>query len=131
MSIFKNIEINPGDHVAFRTSPSVIPLPHMEAAVVEVKDGRLEVFSTLLVPYRHSGFFSEEEVLEIEVFRPADEAVKMGSRGKFERGQRIACTIEKEGRVECTLYAAFDGVVSGWTDDGVNVTGGINQFEAA
>ena len=119
---FKGVELEIGDHIAFETSE--VPLPHVEAAVMGVKDGILDVFSTLLVPFQHSGFFSEDSVGEIEIVRKAKEAIP--STSPFEKDQEVTCEVKGTTR-RGFVIAAFDGIVVMKSGDDF-VTAGADLF---
>ena len=123
---FLGITLNTGDIVSL-TAKSV-PLPEVQVAVITVKDGELEVMSTLLAPFRHSGLFKEADVTSINVILPAEDAIPRESRGKkFKKGQHVSCDIKGE-KHEGFVIAAFDGIVSAQRIDGEYLTGGANHF---
>lgn len=123
--IFKGLELDIGDHITFKTSE--VPLPKVEAAVVEVKGDTLEVFSALLGPYQHSGMFAEDVVGRIEIVRKASEAIPLASRGKFVKNEEVIWNgpgLTREGKV----VAAFDGIVMIILPDGKFGTSGVSWF---
>jgi hypothetical protein len=131
--IFNGLQLQIGDLVAFTTS--AVPLPEVHAAVIDVKDGVLEVMSTLIVPFQHSGMFNAGEVQEIAVIYPADVAIPQESRDKsFRRGERVDVTVRGEDgvmvQVSGDVVAAFDGIVVARRQDGQLITGGASHFNA-
>ena len=123
---FLGITLKQGDIISL-TAKSV-PLSEVQVAVIAVKDGVLEVMSTLLAPFKHSGLFKEADVTSISVILPAEEAIPRESRGKqFKKGQHVSCDIKGE-KHEGFVIAAFDGIVSAQRVDGEYLTGGANHF---
>ncbi|MCC6639350.1 hypothetical protein IT409_02210 [Candidatus Falkowbacteria bacterium] len=126
MMIFLGVTLNPGDVVSLVAK--TVPLPEVQVAVITVSDGVLEVMSTLLAPFKHSGFFEEANVTSISVILPAEEVIPRESRGKqFKKGQHVSCDIKGE-KHEGFVIAAFDGIVSAQRIDGEYLTGGANHF---
>ncbi len=124
--VFKSVVLEVGDFVAF-TATSV-PLPEVQAAVVDVEDGVLEVMSTLLKPFQHSGKFREDEVGEIMVVYPAAIAIPQESgREDFAPQRRATCVFEGR-QYEGRIMAAFSGWVYMQADDGTPLTGSPNHF---
>jgi len=123
---FKGLPLESGDIVAFTTT-SVL-LPEVQATVIEVKDGVLEVLSTLLLPYKHIGRFKEEEVGQIELIYPAKIAVPRESgQKKFQKDQSVSTLVGKVSH-QGKVIAAFDGLVVARQDDGQLITGGASFF---
>ncbi|OGZ46574.1 MAG: hypothetical protein A3J55_02680 [Candidatus Ryanbacteria bacterium RIFCSPHIGHO2_02_FULL_45_17b] len=85
--VFKGIKLVTGDHIAF-TSKTVPPI---EAAFTDVDEGgNMNVFSSFLVPFRHNGRFSPDDVCRIKVLRHGGEAVAMEARNpKLHHGQKV------------------------------------------
>jgi hypothetical protein len=127
--IFKGQELHVGDFIAFQ-SP-LIPLPEIQAAVIDVKDGVLEIVSTLIAPFRQGGKFKETDVTsEIVIVYPAEEAIKKESRSwNFSKGQRVRVTVKGGEVMEGNVIAAFDGVIVAQRDDGLYITGGASFFK--
>ncbi len=127
--IFKNVALSAGDFIAFKT-PSV-PLQEVQAAVINVEDGKLEVMSTLLAPFQHSGIFTEAEVGEIIVVYPASISIPQESgKKKFIKDQKVSISL-KNGTTACgCVVAAFDGVVAARTNEGIFIVGGASFFTA-
>ena len=126
---FKNVELATGDLVEFVSGS--IPVPSIPAVVIDVKDGVLEVMSTFLVIFQHSGKFTPDEVLAIEVILPAAFAIPQESRGRnFTQFQKVTTSVNGQ---ECQgkVIAAFDGIVVAQQEDGELVSGGALRFEAA
>lgn len=140
---FKGLTLKPGDHVAFQAKK--IPLPHIEGAFTHVDEqGRMVVFSTLLVPFAHikdNGSFAADEIGQIEVVRSGAEAVPLEARNAALRhGQRVKSTIQGGRTFIGILLAAFDGIVTMWPEQQVGnkkfvadglVTGGSSHFAPA
>lgn len=135
--VFKGQTLHPGDIIAFTTS--IVPLPEVQAVVIAVHDGVLEVMSTLLAPFQHSGHFAENNVGQLLVICEAEEAIPRETRGKFSRGQAVRTSVHDRHHdrlaefrsVTGNVLAAFDGVVVMRCADGQLVTGGIDFFFAA
>jgi len=125
--IFKNETLEVGDYVAFQAS--AVPLPEVQAAVISVKNGNLEVISTLLVPFSHSGIFTEDEISKIKVIYPADITIPRESRGRsFTKGQLVSAEIKGVGTKSGKVIAAFDGIVVAQKKDGELITAGAMHF---
>lgn len=127
--IFKSVEVGTGDFVSFQAR--TVPLPEVQAAVVEVADGVLEVMSTILAPFQHNGKFTEAEVDRIMVVYPAAIAIPQESRGRgFSQSQMVSAVLSdgKEHRGE--VIAAFDGIVAARQSDGQLFAGGAMHFHA-
>ncbi len=123
---FKGVALLRGDFVAMRTR--TLPLPEVQAAVMEVKDGVLDVFSTMLAIFQHNGLFTEDEVIEIKVVYPAAEAIPRESRGKnFAQHERVAAVINGT-RYEGRVVAACDGIIAVHTDDGQTFSSGASHL---
>lgn len=125
---FKGITLTTGDIVAFISKS--LPV-EMQAAFTDVTDdGNMHVFSTLLVPFQHNGCFTSDDILEIKVVKSAKEAVSVEARNKsLYYGQEVKTAINDEN-VVCTIIAAFDGIVSYWSEIRKDfVTGGSKYFE--
>jgi hypothetical protein len=126
--LFKNREVNIGDIVVFQTS--VVPLPEVQAVVIDVKDGVLEVMSTLLTSFRHDGRFAENEVSRIESIYPAELAIPRESRGKgFIKGMFVSAQVKGKGIQIGRVGAALDGLVVVQREDGELITGGASFFQ--
>lgn len=126
---FKDKDLGVGDFVAFQTAS--VPLSEVQAAVIRVEDGVLEVLSTLLVPFQHNGRFTEEEVDMIEVIYPAEVAIPQESRGKrFAKGQHVSVELRDKSTEQGNVIAAFDGLIVAQREDGELITGGANFFNA-
>lgn len=127
--IFKAVEVEVGDFVSFQTR--VVPLPEVQAAVIGVVDGVLEVISTILVPFQHSGQFTEADVDQIIVVYPSAVAIPRESRGRgFTKNQRVAATLKDGTERQGEVIAAFDGIVVARKSDGQLFTGGAMHFYA-
>jgi len=126
--IFKNKQLGVGDYVAFQASS--VPLPEVQAVVIRVEDGVLEVLSTLLIPFQHDGRFSEDEVARIEVVYPAEVAIPKESRGKgFSKNQYVSVRFKDGSVCRGRVVAAFDGLVVARREDDELVTAGSSFFE--
>ncbi len=126
---FKGVQIQTGDRVAISTP--TIPLPcSIDACFTHIdEDGNLNVFSTLLVPFKHSGIFKENEIEEIKVTLPAEKAALMESRNEnLKHGMQVYCLIRDE-QMEGQLIGAFDGIVAAITPEGKFITGGSKHFK--
>ena len=127
--IFKGQQLETGDFVAFQTK--AVPLPEIQAAVIGVENGVLEVMSTFLTPFQHGGKFTEAEVDRIMVVYPAEVAIPQESRGKsFPRHQRVSVVVQDGEEHQGKVVAAFDGVVVARKGDGQLITGGASHFNA-
>lgn len=127
--IFKGVKVEIGDIVSFQTR--VVPLPEVQAAVVDVVDGVLEVISTFLVPFQHSGQFREADVDRIMVVYPAAVAIPQESRGRgFFQGQIVSAVLKDDQEHRGEVIAAFDGIVVARQSDGQLFTGGAMRFHA-
>lgn len=125
---FKGVTLEVGDYIAFTSDQ--VPLPHVEAAVIAVKDGVLEVLSTFLVPFQHSGLFMEEQVKNLEVIHPAEIAIPQESRGRrFAKGQEVLINLQGHD-VRAKVVSAFDGVVVARNGEDMLITAGALRFEA-
>ncbi len=120
----QNIEI--GDLVALRSN--AVPLPEVQAAVININSDEIEVLSTMLIPFKHNGKFKKGEVDEIVMIHPADYAIPQESRGKFQKEQTVTVTVK--GRKETgSVIAAFDGIiVAQRKKDGKFIVGGMSYF---
>jgi hypothetical protein len=128
---FKGIEVGTGDIVEIIAQS--VPLPSVQVAVIGVtSNGELNVMSTLLAPFKHSGLFPERDVSQIVPVRRAEEAIPMESRGKgFSKGQSVRTHLKKQGKtVHGQVIAAFDGIVVAKQSYGQLITGGASFFEA-
>lgn len=122
---FKGQNLEVGDFVAIQAKS--LPIPEVRAVVIDVKDGVLDVMSTLLVPFDHKGLFPEKDVVRIKVAYPASVAIQRESRGLFSKDQRVSAVVR--GKTEYgKVIAAFDGIVSILRNDGEHITGGANYF---
>jgi hypothetical protein len=74
---FKGIEVQLGDFIIF-TSPTV-PLPEVQAEVIDVTEGVLKVGCVFLGLFRHDGHFTEEEVEQLVVVKSFEETISMES----------------------------------------------------
>jgi hypothetical protein len=127
--LFKGQNLEVGDFVAFQTR--TVPLPEVQGAVIDVNGGVLEVLSTLLFPFRHSGSFTEDDVDCIMVVYLAEVAIPQESRGKgFAKHQRVGTTVRDGSAQFGEVIAAFDGIVVARRSDGELITGGASHFEA-
>ncbi|HRY60262.1 MAG TPA: hypothetical protein P5096_02700 [Patescibacteria group bacterium] len=127
--IFKNLQLETGDFVAFQTE--AVPLPEVQAAVIGIEDGVLEVMSTLLAPFQHNGKFTEDEVGQIMVVYPSAIAIPRESRGKnFSKHQGVSVIIKGGEEHRGEVVAAFDGIVVARRSDGELITGGASHFNA-
>mgnify|MGYP001178346980 CR=1 FL=1 len=127
--IFKNLQLETGDFVSFQTKS--VPLPEVQAAVIGVEDGVLEVMSTLLAPFQHNGKFTEDEVGRIMIVYPSAVAIPRESRGKnFSRHQKVSVTVKGGKKHRGEVVAAFDGIVVARRSDGELITGGASHFNA-
>ena len=108
-----------GDIIEF-SSPEV-PLPYVQAVVIEETPDHIEVMSTLLVPFQHSGTFQRDRINIAGVVCPASEAIKRETG--FDEGELLTCNIGK-GRA----VAGFDGIVVIQREDGELITGGSSHF---
>jgi len=125
--LFKGQQLETGDFVAFQSK--TVPLPEVQAAVIGIENGVLEVMSTLLAPLNHSGKFTEDDVDRIIVIYPAEVAIPQESRGKgFQKHQKVSFIIQGE-EYQGKIVAAFDGVVVARKSDGQLITGGVSQFD--
>lgn len=113
----------PGDYIDFR-HPDV-PLKEIQAAVIEDQGDNVEVMSTLLIPFKHSGIFDKARMTGTVVVHPAAVAVPQESRRDWMPGQMLT-TDDDEG----CLVAAFDGVVACKHKSGQYLTGGVSFFKA-
>lgn len=128
---FKGIEVGTGDIVEIIAHS--VPLPSVQVAVIGVTpNGELEIMSTLLAPFQHSGLFPESDVSQIVLVRRAEEAIPAESRGKgFSKGQPVHTYLKRQGEtVYGNVIAAFDGIVVARHSDGQFITGGASFFEA-
>jgi len=127
--IFKNQKMETGDFVAFKTK--AVPLPEVQAAVISVENGVLEVLSTILLPFKHGGKFTEAEVDQIMVVYPAEVAIPQESRGKgFPKNQKVSVVIKNGEKHYGEIVAAFDGIVVARKNDGQLITGGSMFFNS-
>ena len=124
---FKGVFLETGDFVAFQTN--AVPLPEVQAVVIRVKNGVLEVMSTVLTPFQHGGKFTEDEIGQIMVVHTADVAIPQESRGKnFAKNQKVSVEIKGGEIHHGEVVAAFDGVVVARQNDGQLITGGASFF---
>lgn len=122
---FKNVHLETGDFVSFQTK--IVPLPEVQAAVLDVKDGALIVMSTVLAPFETGGKFTEEQIDRIKVVYPANVAIKQESNGKLSNHQRVYCIAEGDTHYG-EIIAAFDGVAVMLKDNGEFIHGGVSHF---
>lgn len=126
--VFKGLEMETGDFVAFQTK--VVPLPEVQAVVIDVENGVLEVMSTILTVFKCGGKFRDDQVDRIMVVYKADVAIPQESRGKnFPKHQRVSVVV-KGKEYFGIIIAAFDGVVVMRGDDGQLITGGASFYNA-
>lgn len=120
-----------GDFIAFQSSD--VPLPEVQAVVIEDNGDTVEVLSTLLVPFQHSGTFKRSEMKNLMLVYPAGVAVPRESRRDWRRGQLLRVTKGPHENVVAPLLAAFDGVCVCKVPDfhGKWLTGGAAGFEKA
>lgn len=128
---FRGQELEIGDFVAF-TTPTV-PFPEVQAVVIDVENGVLEVMSTLIAPFHHSGKFTEDEVVRIMVVYSAEVAIPQESRDKnFRKGERVVVHAQRvDGEMTYVIgyvVAAFDSVIVARRTDGQLITGGSTHF---
>ena len=123
---FKDQQLETGDFVMFETD--IFPLLEFQAVVIDIKNGVLEVMSTLLAPFQHSGKFTEAEVDRIRVVYPAEVAITQESG--FRRYQRVSVVFQGCEEHQGEVVAAFDGVVVARKGDGQLITGGASHFSA-
>ena len=127
--IFKGQKLEVGDFVAFQTKS--VPLSEVQAAVINVEDGVLEVLSTMLVPFQHGGKFTEDEVDQVLVVYQAEVAIPQESRGKrFSKNKKVSVVVQGGNRYEGEVVASFDGIVVARRSDGELITGGASHFTA-
>ena len=128
--IFKNQELEIGDLVVFESKS--IPLPEVQASVIGVENGVLEVLSSFLVPFQHDGRFTENEVIRIMVASPSKIAIPQESGSKkFSKHQSVTAVLQDGRKHQGKVIAAFDGVVVARKDDGQLITGGASFFDVA
>lgn len=131
---FHGVELNTGDTV--QVIAGSVPLP-FEAAVVayDRENDVLEVISTQLAIFQHSGKFPSSDVVRIEVSLAYTQGVSMQAREPLHRGQYCRVTVGGVGEVVARVAAAVDGVVyghivdDGGPMDGEDVTGGSRFWE--
>lgn len=125
---YKGVEVNIGDFVVFRSKS--VPLPEVQAAVIDVENDTLVVISSFLVPFQHNGEFPADDVTDIIVVYGAEQAIPQETRDRaFKKDQRVFATIRGE-RMEGGVIAAFDGMVVARRDDGQLITGGVPHWQA-
>ena len=117
----------PGDMVQIRSKE--VPLPEFPASVVAIDDTTLEVLSTILVPFHHSGKFKLAEIEYIVVY-PAEVAVEQETG--FKVGTDIQTRLPVDGKVRVgTAHCGFDRILVIKLPDGQLLTGGASHFEKA
>lgn len=131
--MFKGTELKPGDRISMVARS--VPVPCFQATVVGVEDSTLVVFSTQLALFRHNGLFPIDDVVELALDYPAEEAVPMESRADLTYCQRVRVP-SVTGDKTFYVMAAFDGVVMAFDDaapspDEAYITGGSHFFRAA
>lgn len=127
---FKGIALTPGDRLSLVAKS--VPVPCFQASVVSGDDTRIEVISTQLAIFRHSGTFTADDVEMVVVDYPGAEAIPLESRrDDLYLGQAVK--VDGQGDDVFTVRAAFDGwVVASFGDDVERlVTGGSSFFQAA
>ena len=124
--IFKNIDLEMGDHVFLRSSTTPLSL---EAAVISIKDKTIKVMGAEFIISQQYDYFTEEDILEIKIVREASEAIPLESwTKKFAKNEEVfwevGDTIQK-GRV----VAAFNRWVV-VISNGKFITGGAINFNS-
>lgn len=119
--------MNRGDIVQIRASD--VPLPEFPAVVINVTATQLEVMSTLLAPFQHSGKFNLNDIETITV-HPAEGAVEKETG--FPLGAHCRTRVKVGGSFqEGKAIAGFDGVLVIERADGELITGSKSYFELA
>jgi hypothetical protein len=126
---FKGQNLETGDFVSLKTD--TVPLPEVQAVVIDVENGVLEVLSTFLAPFRHSGRFTENDVSNIMVVYPAEVAIPRESGKRcFLKNQKVFCIVNGRRKYQGRVVAAFDGIVVIRTSDDQLIAGGASHFNA-
>lgn len=131
--VFHNVVLTPGDRVSIAAKS--VPVPCFQASIVSGDAHSLNVISTQLVVFRHSGVFPIEDVTELVLDYPAEQAVPMESRADLQYCQRVTVP-SVAGDQHFYVKAAFDGVVVAYdgktgSPDTSHVTGGSSFFVPA
>lgn len=101
----------------------------MEACFTHVdENGKLHVFSTLLVPFQHNGEFSVDEISKLKVVRCAKKSIWVQARNEnLEHGQLVEAEIQGK-KMQGELIGAFDGIVCAWVNNNF-LTAGSHFFK--
>jgi hypothetical protein len=102
------MKLETGDIISFQSDD--VPLPEVQAVVIEDNGEVIQVMSTLLVPFRHSGDFERSKIRNLTVIRSAGEAVPLESRRGWRRGQMLKVIKGPYATTFSYLVAAFDGI---------------------